>query len=287
MGTHRVKQPRRGDHLFVSRGLYTHHGIYIGDQRVVHYSGELLQKRNAAVREDSLASFAHGGDVQVIKYARRLSRESACERALSRVGERDYQLLHNNCEHFARWCVTGEQSSEQTKDVASSGGAALATGAGTGAAIGFVSSAGAVAGLSGAGTMSGLATAGSVVGGGAVAGIGVLAAAPAALSVLAMRRVLADDNALSDEERGARRVGRGATVAGAALGAAGSIASISAAGSVAGVSGAGITSGLFAIGSGVGGGMVAGAAVTIAAPAVAAAAVGYGVYRLVRWLRRR
>jgi len=32
--------------------------------------------------------------------------ESA-RRALSRVGERRYVLLINNCEHFANWCATG------------------------------------------------------------------------------------------------------------------------------------------------------------------------------------
>jgi len=68
-------------------------------------------------------------------------------------------------------------------------------------------------------------------------------------------------------------------------------------GTVAGLSGAGIASGLAAIGSatgagaaltaiGVGGGMmIGGVAVTIAAPALFAATVGYGAYRGVRLLR--
>ena len=28
-----------GSHIAVSRGFYTHHGIYIGGDKVVHYSG--------------------------------------------------------------------------------------------------------------------------------------------------------------------------------------------------------------------------------------------------------
>ena len=59
---------------------------------------------------------------------------------------------------------------------------------------------------------------------------------------------------------------------------------IATAGSVAGLSGAGVTSGLAAIGSVVGGGMGAGIAITVAAPAVVAASVGYGAYKIWQWM---
>lgn len=41
----------RGDHVKVKRmgGLYTHHGIDLGDGRVIHYSGEVGRKKDAAV----------------------------------------------------------------------------------------------------------------------------------------------------------------------------------------------------------------------------------------------
>jgi hypothetical protein len=48
-------------------------------------------------------------------------------------------------------------------------------------------------------------------------------------------------------------------------------------------SAAGITSGLAAVGGTVGGGMAAGVAI-VAAPAVGAAVIGYGAYRLWKWL---
>jgi len=34
-------------------------------------------------------------------------------RARSRLGERCYDLLKNNCEHFCNWCQLGEARSEQ------------------------------------------------------------------------------------------------------------------------------------------------------------------------------
>jgi Lecithin retinol acyltransferase len=40
-------------------------------------------------------------------------RAETARRAESRIGERAYNLLCNNCEHFANWCVTGIAWSQQ------------------------------------------------------------------------------------------------------------------------------------------------------------------------------
>jgi len=32
-------------------------------------------------------------------------------------GEKGYNLITNNCEHFARWCVTGENVSYQIENL--------------------------------------------------------------------------------------------------------------------------------------------------------------------------
>jgi len=37
-------------------------------------------------------------------------------RAMSRLGEQNYNLLFNNCEHFAHWCKTGRHRSEQVEN---------------------------------------------------------------------------------------------------------------------------------------------------------------------------
>ena len=36
---------------------------------------------------------------------------------MSRLGEQNYNLLFNNCEHFATWCKTGRHSSGQVDSV--------------------------------------------------------------------------------------------------------------------------------------------------------------------------
>jgi hypothetical protein len=276
----------RGDHIFVKRFGYTHHGIDCGNGTVIHYTGEVGQKSEAAIRRTPLEAFLKNGEVHVRPYGACDDADAVVERAESRVGEDKYHLVFNNCEHFATWCKTGSARSEQVKDVTSTAGGAAGGGAAVAVGIGVVSAAGEAAGLSGAGIMSGLAATGGVVGSGAVAGIGVLGAAPAVISAGAMCYVLRDDPVLHEAEREARRAGRWATVGGAAAGSAGAIGAVTLSGAVAGLSGAGITSGLAAVGSAVGGGMVAGVAVTAALPAVLAAGAGYGVYRIWKAVRK-
>lgn len=275
----------RGDHIYVGRVGYTHHGIDVGDGRVIHYSGEPgKSKAHASIRYATLEEFAQGGKVKVREYGKRFEADQTVARAESKLGEGHYDLFGRNCEHFASWCVTGRHTSGQVNGAVAAGGVASTTAVAAAAGVGVVSAVGAAAGLSAAGVMSGLATAGAVVGGGAVAGIAVLGAVPGAAGAVIMKVALADDESLSAEERAARSIGRKASVAGAAASSAVGIGAVSALGT-AGLSAAGITSGLAAVGGVVGGGMVAGSAVLIAAPALAAAGVGYGLYRAARWWR--
>jgi hypothetical protein len=266
---------RKGDHIYFNCGGYSHHGINCGDGTVVHYT-----KNQGNISRVSWDSFASGKIVSVREYGSSDLPDVVIQRAESRLGENAYDLFGNNCEHFATWCKTGIHASEQVKNAGATAGGASGSGAVVAGSIGVVSA----AGLSGAGIMSGLATVGGVVGGGAVAGIGVLGMAPAAITTLAMNRVLEDDEILTSDEREARAVGRTMTTVGAAAGTAGAVGAVAAAGSVAGLSAAGITSGLAAVGATVGGGMAAGVAITVAAPAVAAAAVGYGAYCFWKWI---
>ncbi|CAG0988962.1 HRAS-like suppressor 3 [Flavobacteriales bacterium] len=55
-------------------------------------------------------------------------RKSAVRRAISRIGERAYSYIFNNCEHFKTWVHYGENRSKQ---VDTAGNVALGIGAGT------------------------------------------------------------------------------------------------------------------------------------------------------------
>lgn len=295
----------RGDHLVSGRRFggimpYTHHGLYVGGGRVIHYGGNAEPGVRAPIEEVSVEQFSAGRSIQVKEHKdRRYSREESVARARSRVGEDGYCVFGNNCEHFVNWCITGEHGSTQA-DVGVGAASSAIGAAGAAAGVAGVSAGGAVAGLSASGTMSGLAYAGSFVGGGAMAGLTVIGALPAAVAATAVNlTVLRDGQHLPTKEREARRVGRVATIAAAGAAAVGNVVAVGTAGTVSGISAAGISSGLAALGTGSGmatalgaigmsgGAMIGGVVVTVAAPAILATGLGYGAYRATRWLKAR
>ena len=103
-----------GAHLVTERDGYEHHGIYVGDGQVIHYAGFSGRRRCGPVEQVSTAAFARGHAVHVRPdHCPRYAGAEVARRAGSRLGESNYRLLTNNCEHFCAWCVFGEGRSEQ------------------------------------------------------------------------------------------------------------------------------------------------------------------------------
>ena len=116
-----------GDHLISSRVTYTHHGIYIGDNKVIHYSGLANGLSAGPVEITTLDAFADGKKIRVRDYAEsQYDGEIAVQRAYSRLHENRYDLQANNCEHFCTWVRTGEHISGQVQVVEAAGGALAA-----------------------------------------------------------------------------------------------------------------------------------------------------------------
>ena len=107
------------DHLQVPRqhGLFLHHGIDLGDGSVAHY----LEGRE--ILRSPLADFSRGEPVAVVPYAAGDCSPAGVtlRRAMGRLGEQNYNLLFNNCEHFAHWCKTGRHRSAQVEDLLHTG----------------------------------------------------------------------------------------------------------------------------------------------------------------------
>lgn len=103
----------KGDHIRVRRTGYWHHGIDCGDGTVIHFSGPRSEKQNAVVRRTSLDEFAKGSEVFTVPHGLTHCPEAIVARAEARLGETGYNVLRNNCEHFARWCATGRGISRQ------------------------------------------------------------------------------------------------------------------------------------------------------------------------------
>jgi len=110
-----------GDHLVTPRTGYSHHGLYVGDGMVIHYSGLADGVSSGAIELTSFEAFHCGRAVRVRHYRqRKYSRDQSVSRAYSRLGEDGYNVVLNNCEHFVSWCITGRHSSEQVNRVATS-----------------------------------------------------------------------------------------------------------------------------------------------------------------------
>lgn len=106
--------PPLAAHVVTSRVGYTHHGIHVGNGRVVQYSGLSRGWRGGPVEEVSLAEFARGRPVRVrVHVDARFDRDAVVARAQSRLGEDRYRALSNNCEHLCAWCIYGENRSRQ------------------------------------------------------------------------------------------------------------------------------------------------------------------------------
>jgi len=144
-----------GDVVGVHRmqGLYDHYGIYTGNGGMIHYadpSGDwgknIVVHRTTldAFKADSKSLFVidfdkfvkkHGLSVSDIvtseginvqklfaallrnsNYYHLYTPEETVRRAESRLGERSYNIVTNNCEHFAIWCKTGVSESTQVEN---------------------------------------------------------------------------------------------------------------------------------------------------------------------------
>ena len=102
------------DHLQAPRqhGLFMHHGIDLGDGTVAHY----LEGRE--ILRSPRLEFSRGQPITAVPYAPADCSPAGVtlRRAMGRLGEQRYNLLFNNCEHFAHWCKTGRHRSSQVED---------------------------------------------------------------------------------------------------------------------------------------------------------------------------
>jgi len=108
------EEPPIGAHLVTPRTGFVHHGIYVGAGKVIHCGSVSGFLPRGPVEEVSLWYFGRGRPVSVRCSApARFAPQEVVRRARSRIGEDQYRLLTNNCEHFCEWCLHGRQRSYQ------------------------------------------------------------------------------------------------------------------------------------------------------------------------------
>ena len=111
--------PEYGDMIRVKVKFYHHYGIFSDADTVIQFG--LRDNGNTPPDEikvliTDIDTFAGGEFVERAKLdfsekRKRRTPEDTVKLALSRVGETGYNILNNNCEHFATECVFGEKKS--------------------------------------------------------------------------------------------------------------------------------------------------------------------------------
>jgi len=123
--------PHQGAHIRVFANPIWHHGIYIGDHRVIHLSGgqegkSFSRKKRACVQEADLKDFCGEEDLEIVRYANIMGEIhvypdgddiNAVNLAKKFLGRGNYKVATNNCEHFAIYCKTKIWHSTQVQDV--------------------------------------------------------------------------------------------------------------------------------------------------------------------------
>ena len=115
-----------GHHYKVDRGLYSHHGIFIGEGNFIHYAThqddgiELVELLGVdsdlkKIHVAEVRKFVGDGHLEEVHYENDnvYPPLKVVARALGKEGEDGYNLWSNNCEHFARWCKIAKTESLQ------------------------------------------------------------------------------------------------------------------------------------------------------------------------------
>ena len=111
-----LEVPLPGAHLITPWLGFAHHGIYIGEGKVIHYGALMYDIIRKPVEEVTLEQFSGGRPIFVVQHGDLpFTVEQIIERARGRLGESRYRLLTNNCEHFVEWCLYDVQRSFQVE----------------------------------------------------------------------------------------------------------------------------------------------------------------------------
>lgn len=122
-----IKDPARGDMIRVELGGIYHFGIYVSDDEVIQFGlapsrRNLLHDSEVEVLSSDIDAFLAGGFLEVCEFDRKerkknRSSDEVVAFARSKLGMRGYNIIYNNCEHFATECVTGTAVCRQTESV--------------------------------------------------------------------------------------------------------------------------------------------------------------------------
>ncbi|MBR5797467.1 MAG: lecithin retinol acyltransferase family protein [Clostridia bacterium] len=122
-----LKQPSAGDMIRVKLGSIYHYGVFVSEGEVIQFglapsARPTLKDSDIEVCASDIDAFLCGGFLEVAEFDRAEKKKNRRPKdvvafARDNLGRRGYNILYNNCEHFAYECVTGKPYCSQTADV--------------------------------------------------------------------------------------------------------------------------------------------------------------------------
>jgi phosphopantetheine--protein transferase-like protein len=119
--------PNPGDMVRIKSGELYHFGVYASDDEIIQFglaphARPHMKESEVEVIASDVDTFCQGGFLEVAEPDRkeqkkRRSPDEAISAARARIGERGYNIIANNCEHFAYECVFGIKYCSQTEAV--------------------------------------------------------------------------------------------------------------------------------------------------------------------------
>ena len=105
--------PSEGDIVRVKVKFYYHYGIYVSNNEIIQFG---LPDNSDTAPDDieviatDIKTFLNGGNLETAKLSTkekltRRSKKDTIKYAREHIGQKGYNILHNNCEHFATECV--------------------------------------------------------------------------------------------------------------------------------------------------------------------------------------
>ena len=110
-----------GDIIRVKLGSVYHYGIFVSDEEVIQFGYPPIAKyqdKEKAVVATDIDTFACDQLIEVGAFTfsdhkKRFKSNITIELARKRLGEGGYDIIENNCEHFAFECYCGRHFSSQ------------------------------------------------------------------------------------------------------------------------------------------------------------------------------
>ena len=120
-----VKDYYPGDIIRVKLGSVYHYGIFVSEDEVIQFGYpplDIYQDKEKVVVATDIDTFACSQLIEVGSFVfsdhkKRFRPELTIESARKRIGEGGYDMLTNNCEHFAFECYSGRHYSSQEEDM--------------------------------------------------------------------------------------------------------------------------------------------------------------------------